>query len=464
MITLITQPSFLHSSGNTNYWSFSSDMLFAPRFNLKVDIKNQVGTLYNTVLIPTNPSQLNIFDAKNIMRDFTLPDFNPFITSATSSTCIKQYKLETSETFEGLYIHVTASTNHIGNVDVLNNTTLTSIVVPASLEDLGFVGGSVVTNISDIYVTRYATSSTTGYINAFTFSSNISFYEGPTASVGSSYGYVILEQYNVFSTGATLSTGTKYAIQSNIDYLDYNSSDNYLGYKMLGPTSKFLTKSPRTLDIQSGEYSTLSFIQTTTQSIGYLSVVDSLGGTYSQPINVGTASIRIDIPTGTLNLGINANAQWYDITLKSGATGSILSETFRYELHCLNTQWTPFRLCWLNSYGGIDYKTFKYIDKNAKNIERSNFDRNLTFGYTNQDRGITTYRLNDFNEYTVVSDLVTEDEGEWLVDLFTSPEVYWIRGTELIPLTLTSNSYAQAVGLESVQVNVSFRLSRTNRK
>lgn len=459
-ISLIGQPLQIHSAGNDNWWAFSSDLRFAPRFSTKITIKDQNNAIYNTVLVPTNPNNLNVFNIKNIIEDYCVPDFNFAITAATASTYIRQYKLDVTENFSGFYVTASSAAGRVGTCSVIGNTTLKTITVPSLIEEIGFVGGNVTSD--PVYVWAFGTASN-GYINRINLSSSPTSFVPATASIGSnSEGYVVLANYTVFSDGPTFSTAQKWAVGSNIDWLDYNSTNNYSGYTALNSTSKFLTLSPSELDIQPNEQATLSFIQSLTQSVGQMYVVDNLGGTYSKVISIATASVRIDIPTGTANLSINPNASWYEVSLRNGST--VLSETKRYNIYCLNTRWTPIRLCWLNSLGGVDYYTFKFISQSNKRVERSNFDKQIVYGSTRQDRGITTYRLNDFDQYTVVSNPLDDETSAWLDELFISNEVYWIRAGELIPITLIGDTYDRNVGLETRELQIQFRLARTNRK
>jgi len=462
MITLNSSPLTLHAANNSNWWVYSSDLRFANRFNLKLSVINQSSAVYNTVLIPTNPSNYNILNIKNIIGDYVDIDFNPFITSATVSTSIKAYSINARESFEGLYIQASSVGGKVATASVINNTTLDSLILPATVEEMGFVGGSMTSD--PIYIIGYTTASNT-YINGLSFSfTTAATASSPTGSIGTnSEGYVIISGYTAFSEGPTVSSATKYAIKSSIDYLDYNSSDNFGAYTMLSSSKLFLTRSPRYLDIQRSEYSTLSFIQSLTMSVDTIYVIDNLGATYSKSIPTSmTQSYRLDIPSGTSNLSISSTASSYTITLKNGS--ATMSETFTYNISCLNTRWTPFRVVWCNSLGGYDYYTFKYISNSSNVIERSNFDRNLVYGHTNQDRGISTYRLNNFNSYTVVSDILTDSEADWLQDLMLSKEVYWIRAVDdLIPVTITNNSFDINLEVDNSQLEVSFRLSRTNK-
>jgi hypothetical protein len=457
--TLLSQPLTVHSSGNDNWFVFQSDLRFAPRFNMKMSILNESNVLYNTVLVPTNPSNLNVFNIKNIIDDYVTPDFNCFITSATASQTVRQYKLGVTENFEGLYITASSSGGRVATASVINNYTLKSIVTPALVSEIGFVGGSITS--PTVYVYSYATASN-GYINRLSLSSSATSNIPATGSIGTSEGFIVLTNYTVFSDTATYSTSLKFAAGANFDYLDYNSTNNYSGFVATSATASFLTKAPSGISIQPNEAATLSFIQGLTQAVTSMYVVDNLGATYSKSITIATASVKIDIPSGTQNLNIAGSADWYEITLRNGTQS--VSQTFRYNINCLNIYWTPFRVCWLNSYGGIDYYTFKFINNSSKRVERSNFDKQIVYGSTNQDRGLSTYRLNDFDQFTVVSDPLNDDESNWLQELFISNEVYWIRNGALIPITLTNDTYERNVGLESRELSCAFRLSRTNRK
>lgn len=458
MITNISGPFTLHSSGNDNWFLYQSDMRFAKKFNMKSYIKDSSGSLYNTVLIPTNPDGLNTLNIKNIINDYVLSDFNCYITSPTSSNSSKTYILDNRESFEGLYIKASTVSSQVATASVINNTSLSTIETYSQVTEIGFVGGTM--SSSPIYVSSYATASN-GYINMLTLSSDSNSVIAPTGSIGTnSEGYIILTNYVVFSEGPTYSSSTYTAIKGNIDYLDYNSSNNFKDFGLTSSGSRFLTNAPNIQNIQYGEYSTLSLINNYLSSEIY--IIDNLGNTYSKTLPIGlTESIRYDIPSGPANLGISTNAAWYTIQMKSGST--LYSELFKMNIKCINTRWTPMRLCWLNNLGGIDYYTFKYISDSNKKIERNNYDRNLTYASTSESRGISTYRLNNYNTYTVLSEYLTDSENDWLSELSTSKEVYWMNGTNLIPVMLTNDVYTYNVGLESFQASVSLRLSRTNR-
>lgn len=586
-ITINNQPNILHSAGNDNWYAFSSNLDTFEDFNMVVNVKDG-NTLLNTLTLPVNPNKLSILNIKNIINDWVQPDFNCFISSPTASTAFRNYTIDVSENFSGLYIRGGSSGGVIGTVSVINNTSISSIVPYTPVGVIKFTSGAVSSN--PIYVASYATASN-GFINQFTLSTNNTGVTPITASVPlNTFGYLtLINEKTVYTTGSTSSTSRRTAFKSSIDYLDYNESNNYSGYIMGVTGSQFLTRAPKIQQIQPDEVATLTYLNGTQSQATLAYIVDNQGATYSKSVMSFTQSPIVDIPVGTENLNINPTATSYCVTLKrpisiatystiswsvmdsggdwaiqdtqdiqfstsGGSTYSFkifgdaalystpedlytfvvlysynevsnaafkaawniqqvtgtgemtfmmiskntgsnynlssytvvssapivnfyaetsgadvpglsdASETKCYEISCLNTRWTPFRLTWLNSLGGVDYYTFKFINNSSKRITRNNFDRNLNYGYTNQSRGITTYQLNDYDQYTVVSDPLSDDESEWLTDLLTSQEVYWIDDTRLIPITIIAEQYDRNIGLDNSTLQLTFRLSRTNRK
>lgn len=585
MITLTNQPNTIHSAGNDNWYSFTSNLDFFPEFQMSASIIDG-SSILNTVSLPINPDGLSILNIKNIVNDWVSVDFNPYITSATSSTAYRNYTINVAETFAGLFIKGVSVANRLPTVDVVNNTTVSSLDITSSISLIDFLGGTV---SQPYYVYGYTTASNS-YIDSIQLTSVPGTYSAPIAYIATySSGYMILEQQTVYSIGNTYSTSIKTALKGSIDYLDYNSQNNYSEYIAGTSSAKFLTNAPSVLQIQPDELSTLTYINGTSSQPFLLEVIDNLGATYSKSLSGFTSSALVEVPTGTTNLNINPSADSYCVSLVSNAmvatystieilmtdylgtwavpdiqtieftdadtnswmfrifgdptvypdpeglynggvvysynevsnsvfksnwdivftgdssnlifkivskntgagydkvsdsitsstlitylTGSTSgrdvavpfqsSETKCYEISCLNRRWEPIRLCWLNSLGAIDYYTFKYINNASKRIKRDNFDKNLNYSYNRETRGITTYRLEDYNQYTVVSDPLGDDESTWLSELMTSQEVAWLRGSEIIPVTIIGEQYDYNVGLDNQQLSVTFRLSRTNVK
>ena len=467
MITVFKQPLTLHSASNINYWSFLSDFRFAPRFNIRANIiDGNTSALLNSLLLPTNPQNYSVFDAGGIMGDWVSSDPKPFITAASASNQSRSYKVELSESFEGFYIYGTSSAGTIQNVDVVNNSTVQIIGTPSSVLDIGFVGGNVTTATGDIFVINYGTASN-GYINRFELSRSSTQSIAVTASVGVSYGYVVLNNVSVFSIGATAATSTKTAIKANIDYLDWTQDNDFGAWTLNSPASQFLTNL-KEQPISFGEWSTLGFIQGTTASS--FEITYSTGATASYSIS--NTSKRIDIASGTKNLNITGTYSSYTLRVKDAA-GNYISEPIKYNIvpssgRDCSTSDNPLvsniRLVWLNDLGGWDFFTFKYVEQKNRTITRDTFDKNLNWLSTKRDRTHTAYRVQDWQEWSLVSDLQPDDISYGISSLFTSNDAYLIYKDGLIPIQITTDTHIVSSGWDDNEIRVSFRLSRSNDK
>jgi len=119
---------------------------------------------------------------------------------------------------------------------------------------------------------------------------------------------------------------------------------------------------------------------------------------------------------------------------------------------------------WLNDVGGWDFYTFKWLEQKSRQVERQTYQKNLRYNATKRDRGFTSYKTEDFWEWELVSDLVSDEISDWVSTLFTSDDVYLIYDNSLLPVQVLTDSYISSVGWESNEIRLSVRLSRVNIK
>lgn len=498
MITIFNEPTQFHAAGAQNYWTFVSDFRFAPRFNIRANIVDcNDNALLNSLLLPTNPQNYSVFNAASVLPDFIDYSPSPYISTPVLSAQAREYRVELSESFQGLYIQGTASAGIIQNFDVVNNETVFTIATPSSIRDIGFVGGDVITPIGDIFILNYGTASTTSLINSIEISQSPTQSQGVSASIGITTairGFILPQNISVFSVGATNSSQCKWAILGNPDYLTWNAGADYSEYTMTSPISQFLTNFPYQT-IFPDEVATLSFIN---GSASVAEIVDNLGGTYSKAIPQG---VRIDIPSGTRNLQINPAAQSYTIVLKD-STGATVSLPHQYNISnnlnrrgCslgdLNPLISNVRVLWLNDLGGWDYFTFKWVESKSRVVEPETFYKNLTWLSNKGSRGVSRYRVDDWQEWTLSSDEESDVVSNSISSLYTSKEVYvifkrppvgvWILRDgawnddlfwvdldfwkdfyvdELVPIEVLTLNHRVNSGWDNNPITLQFRLSR----
>jgi hypothetical protein len=97
------------------------------------------------------------------------------------------------------------------------------------------------------------------------------------------------------------------------------------------------------------------------------------------------------------------------------------------------------RLAWLNERGGFDYFTFTRYRQDTKKITRQTYDnRYYSTSQQSPDRNIgrtvKTFDTNVEREFVLESDWLNVQYGEWLQQLFISPQVYEMKEDFISPI------------------------------
>ena len=211
--------------------------------------------------------------------------------------------------------------------------------------------------------------------------------------------------------------------------------------------NEFLTNSPRTIDIATGESYVLS-LYTTTTSINAISVNfrDSAGNSLSSHIINYTASIsgRYDIAIGLANLataGITPPAGAYDYRISVGqqsGTYTRYSEFFVFKI--VNKCDGAVRVHFLNRWGGFDSFTFDGYNESSIQPRSTQFEKYLSNGFTPQDRGAQAQYRDVVQLKQLNTKAISNEQLEWLAELVGSPVAYIEESGQLIPITIDDKS------------------------
>lgn len=257
-------------------------------------------------------------------------------------------------------------------------------------------------------------------------------------------------------------------------------------------TSRFLTESPRIQYIQENETHSLYFLNGLTGDRQYLEgeivffeffdINDNrVDYTYnrttfgSKPTGYTPNLTIVTIPVGPGDIAnfyeeIDfSTIKYYTVQVCSGGNDMIeplypVSEVFYFYIK-ENCKPENTRLSWLNSKGGYDYFTFTSFREDTKKIERQTFDnRYYSTEIQSPDRDIArTIKQFDANveqEFVLDSDYLTEEEGNWLQELFMSPQVYEVKNDFISPLDQQDKIYKD---LRPVQV-ISSEVTKVTKK
>lgn len=276
----------------------------------------------------------------------------------------------------------------------------------------------------------------------------------------------------VIGTGLTLNT---IDVNRRLSPMSQYMFD-YPSVPEMSETSRFLTNAPRIQTIQEHEnyvlyylngqsgdrqviesdFMVCEFYDINNNLIDYFDQELNFSGTTYQTPTGYTDTLRIfALPCGPKDItNIFSTINWDDVayyrvqifysypTNVSGrtATGPVgpVSEAFYFYLYD-NCQPQDTRIAWLNNKGGYDYFTFTSYRQDTKKITRQSYDnRYYSTSQQSPDRNVgrtvKTFDTNVDREFVIESDYINVSYGNWLEELFMSPQVYEMKEDFVSPM------------------------------
>jgi hypothetical protein len=272
---------------------------------------------------------------------------------------------------------------------------------------------------------------------------------------------------------------------------------DYPSLPEMSETSRFLTDAPRIQYVQDNENYVLYYLngQTGDRQVieadyvvfeyfdennnrisGYNQEINFSGTTYASPTgNTDTLSV-FALPCGPKDInnifdGIDfSTVAYYTVQIyysyptnmnsnrvNIGPVGPS-SECFYFYLYD-NCGPEDTRLAWLNARGGFDYFTFTQYRQDTKKITRQTYDnRYYSTSQQSPDRNIgrtvKTFDTNVDREFVLESGWLNVQYGEWLQQLFMSPQVYEMKDDFISPLDKQNYVYKDLRPLQVLSTEV----------
>lgn len=258
--------------------------------------------------------------------------------------------------------------------------------------------------------------------------------------------------------------------------------------------ARFLTDSPRILFLNKNENHSLSFIYGTSGD-KQVSETEYAHFMFFNELNEPMYDFYVDLRLGIDNDQLKVNklpcgpediryiyanqiqnfddiyyytvqiitSQNNDRTIIGGPT----SEIFYFYIN-ENCSRESTRLCFLNDRGGYDYYTFRSYRSDRKDISRSTYNnRFYSSRIESVDRNVgrfsKVFDTEVTREVTLETDYLTTQEGNWLEQLYYSPQVYEIKGNYISPIDRQDKVYVDIVPMEIVSRDV-MTINRNNQK
>lgn len=430
--------SALNASGNTNF-----------KFVFKIQQLNQpaltLGSTLATIKLSARPSGDVVFSPARVLENIVSYDSANFFSTGFTNTpnSIGFYKITFGEeyTVEDGHLSYSSVTNNGGFCQFNFNSNpsfqigdLLTIDKVNKFVNPDYDGQQYVTSIS----------ATTGIVTTKAFGFN-----------SSESGECIYRL--TYNTGNTFSGSV---INFAKQYLEKNK--NFIIENVLGSTSaKFLNDFPSEINILTDDVYVLSAFQSANTANGAVIITyDSNGvtnGLYSLSKSASPYQ-RFDLGVGTYNLSrssafntinstvqpiYNSSVAKYSVVLVSG--GTAINQPMTFNVHSCNNDYNYYRLAFLNRRGGFSFFNFNMKRKRKLNIDRSFISKPLSYNYSIGD--VQEFGINYQTEEQLIlnTDWVTQTEGDYLEELFTSPVIFYVNNElmEYYPFVITSKEYEQ---------------------
>ena len=283
-------------------------------------------------------------------------------------------------------------------------------------------------------------------------------YEAPNSSLtyivkfGEEYGDPVVVQ-PTFTTDIS-----REAINASVEkqnFINWNFEDDYtLLWSPTLPPPKFLTNMPDNHKVPIDSHEWLYYHKSVATPLTMIKVItkDSLGATINTfVIDTTPTSDTIQyVPFAPASLNSIDNAN-----LSTGVQPIITSDVYSYTINATNfigflyseirtfviqenCKYNVNTLIFQNNLGGFDNFTFYLGDESTTEIERKEMKVNVDtvvgadIVYSMNEREKVTYYTKTTPSLKLMSDWISEAESNWLLELFSSPEIYLQSGNELI--------------------------------
>ena len=454
-ITLNTSPQLVMPVYNPIYTSVTSDKTSQEAFSFIFDIFIN-GNFINRDRLFQRPGTIEaIYSPARILESYLSYDKSQnTLLSTNSVNAIEQYEIQIGEEYVDQWTFV--DNNYYFVAPYVGFTMFNGVGTH------NFVSGDT------ILITQFPGFASNNYNGVFTV-------------LSASTNEIIVDLMHTVSTPVNGGTAV-YADRRKTIYSDLASFSGYafngvLQYEEVPTwgfqnynlkTSKvasFLTNQPSVVTVDLTDRGSLSFLRTTAfnASFDYLleiAVTNKAGVTTIHEVllpNMKVPQITNNLiqhvgaypwNVNQMGLGVIIDSSTKSYTLRivqENPSVSYLgmSEYKTFEINTKCSKFEPVRFMFLNSFGAFDYFTATLLSKESISINKTTYQKVLTYNYDVGDRGRTVLGIEGQQSYTVNSDWINEDTSLWLREMALSAEVYILDNIDgsIIPVIVDMGTY-----------------------
>jgi hypothetical protein len=423
MAILITQnPTIPNMANNTLLFTVTSSQSSQPQFQYVADLTySGSNTVLQRIKQQPNPSSYGVFDFGQIISNYLESDNNWKSTPFTLATNVaKRFQVKMGEEYAS---SISGSPLLYTGYGPSGNPAVTASAIPYLYTINGLVDPYDKVNWNFPSASYYTATSASA---ATTFSYQHALTNAPLSQSIQDGEYATISVINGNFDNSDAFAQDIFLLQINV----YNSAGS---------------------NIQN-----IDWFNTTTNGGGPRTTFSDSwfdAGTYDAQ-TAGTQLLTIGVgPQNFDDAGQTLNTAWayYDVKLLGQGDDSLENNNgvyanLRYVKEGAQCGYDGVRFAWKNEFGVWDYYTFTLQNDKAFNIERQSFDQSFvpfntsttTAVYNKERRGTIQFYNKLTQTQTANSDWLTQQEADWLKELFFSANVFQQVGTDFFPIAITS--------------------------
>jgi hypothetical protein len=437
--------------------------------------------------VPANPEGYGVFDIHKHIENRISYDFDPNLVGLYVATqSFATYSVSFGEQFRFNWgfvdnYFVGGAVGFIGPsggarpLFATGSEISVAQITPFSFSS--YEGDAIITSI------QFITAS-----NAWVVGTNKGF-EGNSPAQG---GTMSLSNFGLTTVNSTQSIAEKYAWNGVFNYLDFINYDQTDYIPNTSTFSEWLTNVPMNWEMDIMDRMWLLAYKTGNGQQRTL-VVQSDNGvfTYASPYSLSVSGIDryrlVGAGVGPWNL-ITSTAGW---VAASGAFPIIDTDTATYSVFYRNSggaqdtktlvfkigdrcsKYEKIQLNFMDKKGSFVPFTFNLVNRQNKSISRVDYQQIYgnyapaaqAWNYNPWDRGKKNLDTVVSEVYTITSDWINQNQSNYLMELFESPEVYWINEDGItVAVNITTNQVErkQVINDQLINYQLTFELSNKN--
>jgi hypothetical protein len=417
-ITIQQSPTQPNMVNNNLLYAVTSNSSSAPQYQYVADLTlSGSNTVLQRIKQQPNPNAVGVFDMGSIINNYLDSDNNwkatPF---ATASQAAKRFQVKFGEQYGTsssssviLYTGVGAVTGSPAVTASNYFYVANGLVDPNDKVNWNFPSAS--------YFTGSAVSTTT------TFSKQYALTNAPLTQSIQDGEYATISLFNGNFNGSSTAAQDIYIVDVTV------------------------------YDATGSEIDQFDLTNTTANGGGPRTSISQVWSAVAASQTAGTQLLTVGI--GPQNLANNGNtlpSDWayYTVNAYGQAAASTTNTSGSYASLKFVKQgaqcgYDGVRFAWKNEFGVWDYYTFTLQNDKAFGIERANYEQTFVpyssdypVPYSKQRRGTVNYYNKPIQTQVANSNWLTQNEADWLRELFFSANVFYQDGSDFYPAVITS--------------------------